>query len=47
MADTILKMINVTKRFAGVTALKDVSIELKKGEILAICGENGAGSPRS
>ena len=36
-------MEHVTKRFPGVTALDDVSIELKKGEILSICGENGAG----
>lgn len=43
MGKTILEMKNVTKRFPGVTALNDVSIDIKKGEILAICGENGAG----
>lgn len=43
MAEKLLEMKHVTKRFVGVTALSDVSIELNKGEVLAICGENGAG----
>ncbi|MFC5455619.1 sugar ABC transporter ATP-binding protein [Prosthecobacter fluviatilis] len=34
---------NITKRFPGVTALKDVSFDLQEGEIHALCGENGAG----
>lgn len=33
----------ITKRFAGVTALKNVSFDLEEGEIHALCGENGAG----
>ncbi len=43
MAEYLLEMKNVTKRFPGVLALKDVTLQLKKGEILGICGENGAG----
>ncbi len=43
MKENVLEMRNVTKRFPGVTALKDVCIDLRKGEILGICGENGAG----
>lgn len=43
MSETVLEMRNVTKRFPGVIALKDVNLEVKKGEILGICGENGAG----
>ncbi len=33
----------LTKRFPGVTALKDVAFDLRPGEIHALCGENGAG----
>jgi len=39
----ILRAQNITKRFPGVTALKDVSFDLREGEIHALCGENGAG----
>lgn len=33
----------VTKRFGGVTALADVSLDIRRGELHAVCGENGAG----
>lgn len=36
-------MKNITKHYGNVTANKDININLDKGEILAICGENGAG----
>ena len=39
----ILRADHITKRFPGVTALKDVSFDLREGEIHALCGENGAG----
>lgn len=39
----ILSMNNITKDFPGVRALDDVSIELRKGEVLGLLGENGAG----
>jgi D-xylose transport system ATP-binding protein len=41
--DIILDFQNVTKEFPGVTALKDVSIQIRRGEIHGLCGENGAG----
>jgi ribose transport system ATP-binding protein len=34
---------NITKRFAGVTALENVTMELYAGKVNAILGENGAG----
>lgn len=34
---------NVSKEFPGVKALSDVSIDVRRGEILALVGENGAG----
>ena len=43
MAAFLLEMRNITKKFPGVTALRDVSIHANAGEILAIVGENGAG----
>lgn len=39
----ILKTNNITKRFGGTTALKDVSLEIFEAECHAIVGENGAG----
>jgi D-xylose transport system ATP-binding protein len=41
--DVILEFKNVTKKFPGVTALNDVSFQIRRGEIHGICGENGAG----
>lgn len=43
MEDFILEMKNITKKFPKVIANEDITINLKKGEILALLGENGAG----
>lgn len=43
MTDYIVEMKNVTKRFPGVVANDNVTIQIKKGEIYALLGENGAG----
>ncbi|MDO9099347.1 MAG: ATP-binding cassette domain-containing protein, partial [Caldisericota bacterium] len=43
MDDYILQMNHITKEFPGVTALNDVSFNVKRGEIHALVGENGAG----
>ena len=37
------EMRNITKRFPGVLANDDVTLDLNKGEIVALLGENGAG----
>ena len=39
----VLQLEHIRKEYPGVVALKDVTLELKKGEILALIGENGAG----
>jgi putative multiple sugar transport system ATP-binding protein len=41
--DVILRMRGITKTFPGVKALQDVNLEVRRGEIHAVCGENGAG----
>lgn len=43
MAGALLSVDRVSKSFAGVRALRDVSFALGAGEIRALCGENGAG----
>lgn len=43
MAETILELRGITKIFPGVRALDNVQFDLKKGEIHALMGENGAG----
>ena len=43
MSNNILEMSNITKTFPGVKALQNVSLDVRRGEIHAICGENGAG----
>ena len=43
MSDYILEMNHIVKEFSGVRALDDVNLKVKRGEIHALCGENGAG----
>jgi branched-chain amino acid transport system ATP-binding protein len=42
-AQTLLSVEHLTKSYGGVHAVRDVSFELKAGEILALIGPNGAG----
>ena len=46
MADNILVMEHITKEFPGVKALDNVNLEVQRGEIHALIGENGAGKSR-
>ena len=39
----LLRLSHIDKSFPGVHALKDVSLEVREGEVLALIGENGAG----
>ncbi len=39
----VLELEHIRKEYPGVVALADVTLQLKKGEILALIGENGAG----
>lgn len=43
MAEYILELKNITKKFPGVLALDDISFYLNEGEVCALVGENGAG----
>src|SRR5690554_3854748 len=43
MVANILEMRSITKTFPGVKALQEVDLAVKRGEVHAICGENGAG----
>ncbi|MTH64260.1 ABC transporter ATP-binding protein [Paracoccus shanxieyensis] len=43
MTDVVLECRDVTRRFGGVVALKDVSIAVARGEIFGLVGPNGSG----
>jgi simple sugar transport system ATP-binding protein len=42
-ADDVLRVEHIAKRFGPVTALRDVNLHLRKGEVLGLLGDNGAG----
>ena len=43
MTTPIVELTNVTKRYTGVTAIANLSLQLRAGEVFCLLGENGAG----
>ena len=43
MAENVLRLENITMQFGGVVAVNDLSLEVNRGEIVALIGPNGAG----
>jgi simple sugar transport system ATP-binding protein len=43
VADEVLRIEQVSKRFGPVTALRDINLRLGRGEVLGLLGDNGAG----
>lgn len=43
MAESLIELRHVGKRFAGIKALDDVSLSVRRGEIHCLAGENGSG----
>ena len=41
--EDVLRAEHISKRFGAVTALRDINLHLKQGEVLALLGDNGAG----
>ena len=42
-SDDVLRVEHIAKSFGPVTALRDINLHLKKGEVLGLLGDNGAG----
>jgi simple sugar transport system ATP-binding protein len=42
-SDDVLRIEHVAKRFGPITALRDINLHLRKGEVLGLLGDNGAG----
>jgi simple sugar transport system ATP-binding protein len=42
-SDDVLRVEGVAKRFGPVTALRNINLHLRKGEVLGLLGDNGAG----
>ena len=42
MSQAVLEAKGITKRYGGVTALDDVSIAIRRGEVLCLAGAKGA-----
>jgi ribose transport system ATP-binding protein len=40
---TVLKLTNISRTFGHISAVKSLSLEIKRGEVIGLVGENGAG----
>ena len=47
MADTFVRLVEVTKRFGSRIVVNHVSLDLAEGEIVALLGPSGSGKPPS
>lgn len=43
MGDAVLKLVNVNTFYGQIHALRDISFEVRRGEIVTLIGSNGAG----
>jgi len=43
LSDYTIETVNLTKKFAGLVAVNALSLQIKKGEIFALVGPDGAG----
>ena len=43
MSENVLRLEHITMQFGGVVAVNDLSLDVNKGEIVALIGPNGAG----
>ena len=43
MSEHVLELRGVTKRFGGITACKDITFNVARGQIMGLIGPNGAG----
>ena len=46
LSEYAIEMLNITKRFPGIIANDNITLQLRKGEIHALLGENGAGTAK-